>query len=103
LNRTPASAETNTWQVLAGTEVVGGIWVQGSTAWPVIRNVLGAAMLMQSVSGSSSNAESRRAMGAWIRWWDGCRTLDQASVVVRADSAGGPARADFSILFRSRD
>jgi hypothetical protein len=103
LNRTPATHEICLWKILTGDEVVGGIWMQGSTAWPIIRTILGATMLIQSVSGASSGAESRREIADWIRWWDGCRTLDQASVVVRADSAGGPARADFEFLFSPLD
>jgi hypothetical protein len=103
LNQEPASGKTCNWQILTGADVVGGIWMQGATVWPIIRNVLGATMLIQSVSGSPAGANPRRETGEWIRWWDGCRTLDQALVVVRADPAGGPARADFSILFKPLD
>lgn len=99
LNAAPAAGITNTWQILTGPAVLGGIWVQGAAAWPVIRNLLGATMLSQSLSSSPAAAETRRRMGTWIRWWDGCRTLDHAAVIVRADPAGGPAQADFSILF----
>jgi len=103
LNQAPVSGKTCNWQILTGADVVGGIWMQGATVWPIIRNVLGATMLIQSVSGSPSGTELRRETGEWIRCWDGFRTLDQASVVVRADPAGGPARADFSILFKPLD
>ncbi len=98
--RAPSNETACAWNALRGDTVWGGVWIDGVEAWPVVRGLLGAAMLAQTAGGAPP--ANRAALSEGLRWAESLRRVEHAAIRIEP-GPDGRLRAVLEAVFKSAD